>query len=701
VNLGFAIATGCGKRIPLHVQNAPGPTLGTRATERIGGSAATSRFSLDSASLRDALHRLAANHRWTWAHSTRQLLASLPGADPQTHPATVVARLDNGQLDALLADDEVVGRVRHELAVLDDLLAGAAEPRIAYLSPEFGFTALIPQYAGGLGVLAGDHMKAASDMGLALAGVGLLYRDGVFRQVIVDGVQSETYHRVDPDGVGAEDTGLVVEVPFPGRDVSAKVWRLDVGGVSILLLDTDIEANSKGDREITDSLYHGFTTHRVDQEMILGVGGGRALQAMDWPIGAHHLNEGHAGFVVLELIDRVIEGGDIGAAVDLIRPGLIFTTHTPVPAGIDRFSTETISPYLEIWAERWGASFDDVWQLGVDPDDPAKFNMAAMCLRVAGAANGVSELHGEVSRGLFAGVGLGDRIGSVTNGVHARTWTAPHLQTVFDDLLGEGWAAGGPESWERVVEIDKGTLEGARRRSSRLLAEMVRARAGRDIDPDALIIGFARRFAPYKRATLFMRHRERLDHLLDDDDHPVHFLFAGKAHPADDLGKHLVAEVVGFAESPESMGKVTFIPDYDMDIAAALVQGCDIWLNNPIRPREASGTSGEKAALNGGLNCSILDGWWAEMFDGENGWAIPISQNEDLDARDDEEASAMLDLLVSIRDEYHSARPVFNGRVRHAWRTLGPRVSAMRMLREYEERFYRPALEQAGFPVNR
>jgi starch phosphorylase len=353
-------------------------------------------------------------------------------------------------------------------------------------------------------------------------------------------------------------------------------------------------------------------------------------------------------------------------------------------------------PYLEIWSKRWGVPFEGLWQLGSDPDDPDKFNMAAMCLRVAGAANGVSALHGEVSRGLFAGVGIGDEIASVTNGVHARTWTARHMQDVFDDLLGSGWADGDPESWGRAVEIDKATLETARRQSSLALVDMVRARAGGDVDPDALIVGFARRFAPYKRATLLMRHRDRLQALLDEDQRPIHFLFAGKAHPADDLGKQLVSDVLSFAASAEARGRITFIPDYDIDIAAGLIQGCDIWLNNPIRPREASGTSGEKAALNGGLNCSILDGWWAEMFDGENGWAIPMSHEEDPERRDDEEASAMLDVLVKVRDEYHDARTMFNGRIRHAWMTLGPRVVATRMLREYDERFYRPALERTG-----
>lgn len=651
---------------------------------------------MDSASLKDALHRLAANHRWTWAHTCRELLFSLPGADSEVHPAHTVNQLSHGELEQLLEDDELMAKVNHELSALDELLSQWSEPRIAYLSPEFGLTALIPQYAGGLGVLAGDHMKGASDLGLPIAGVGLLYRDGVFRQVIDEGLQEESYEAVDPKGIGASDSGVTVQVPLPGREVTARVWRIDVGRVPLILLDTNIDSNSEEDRQITDTLYQGFGRHRVDQEMVLGVGGARALAALGWSVSVFHLNEGHAGFIILELIDRMIESGDIDSAIGRVRPGLMFTTHTPVPAGIDRFDLTMIQPYLELWSQRWGADFEDLWQLGSDPDDPEKFNMAAFCLRVAEVANGVSQLHGEVSQGLFAGVGIGDHIQSVTNGVHARSWTAPHLQTVFDELLGEGWAGGDPEAWARIVEIDKTRLETARQESSRKLAEMVRTRTGAGLDPDALLIGFARRFAPYKRATLFLRHRERLLELLSSADRPVHFLFAGKAHPADQMGKDLVAEVVGFAQSPESHGRVTFIPDYDMEIAAGLVQGCDIWLNNPIRPREASGTSGEKAALNGGLNCSILDGWWAEMFDGKNGWAVPMSGHEDPEARDDEEAAAMLDLIETIRDEYHEARPVFNGRIRHAWHTLGPRVTADRMLREYRDRFYGPALERTS-----
>lgn len=651
---------------------------------------------MDSQALRETLHRLAANLRWTYASSCRKLLESLPGHEPGMHPVQVVAALTPDQLEALLADDDFIERVHSEIRELNEITDDRTEPAIAYCSPEFGLTDAIAQYAGGLGVLAGDHLKTCSDLGIPLAGVGLFYRDGVFRQRIDGERQTESYETVGPETYGADDTGIVVEVPFPGRDVSVKVWQLDVGRVPLVLLDTNIEGNSSHDRAITDRLYMGGTDHRIEQEMILGVGGARALAALGWPIGVHHLNEGHAGFITLELIDRALDGRDLPEAVEEVRPGLVFTTHTPVPAGIDVFDRRQVEPYLEIWADRWDVGLEEVFGLGADPEDHSKFNMAALCLRTAGRANGVSELHGRVSRGLFAGVGIGDQIGHVTNGVHARTWTAPHIQELFDDVLGPTWSEGDPSAWDRVGNITLERLQASRRVSSQVLAGLVAHATGHHLDPDALIIGFARRFAPYKRATLFMRDRDRLIEILSSEDRPVHFVFAGKAHPSDALGKSLVAEVIGFSRTAGANGRLTFIPDYDMRIAHAMVQGCDIWLNNPIRPREASGTSGEKVALNGGLNCSILDGWWAEMFDGQNGWKIEASEADDSGARDDAEAKAVLDAIEVITDEYHSARYVFNGRIRHAWQSLGPRVTSARMLREYDHRLYQPALRRTG-----
>lgn len=638
--------------------------------------------------IRSSLNRLAGNYRWTWTTSTRDLFDRLPNTDASLHPARLVARLSDDELTTIAGDDALVAWIQGEKEALDALLADTQTPRIAYCSPEFGLSALLPQYAGGLGVLAGDHLKSASDLGTPLVGVGLFYGEGVFRQVIEDGRQTERYDTVDASSVGAVDTGVIIDIPFPGRDVKARVWRVEVGRVPLLLLDTDIEPNTEADRKITDRLYAGSREHRLEQELVLGIGGAKALATMGWDIEVYHLNEGHAGFIVLELIDRVCADVGLEAARKQVRDQLVFTTHTPVPAGIDRFDSEMVLPYLQPWADRWESPIDSIWDLGEDPDDPQMFNMAALCLRSARTANGVSALHGEVSRQLFAGVGIGDDITHVTNGVHARTWTGGHTQHLFDEALGEGWAEGRSEAWDRVSQIDDHTLVELRRRSSRVLADLVRERTGDALDPDALVIGFARRFAPYKRASLFLRRPDLLERLLADDERPVHFVFAGKAHPSDETGKGLVADLIAAKTSDTVNGRLTFVPDYEMDIALAMVQGSDIWLNNPIRPREASGTSGEKAVLNGSLNCSVLDGWWAEMYDGQNGWEITPSEAEDPGTRDHDEATTMLETISKIVSEYHDSPALLQGRIRHAWTTLGPKVTSARMVRDYQDRIY-------------
>jgi starch phosphorylase len=646
-------------------------------------------LTVNQETLRSSLRGLASNYRWTWSSATQEIFDRLPNARSNTHPVTLVSELGDEDIAALIDDSELTTLVEAESEALEQLLSSAGRPRVAYCSPEFGLSALLPQYAGGLGVLAGDHLKSASDLGTPLVGVGLFYGEGVFRQQLEDGRQSERHDVIDAESVGATDTGIVVGIPFPGREVRAKVRRIVVGRVPLLLLDTDVEANTSEDRKITDRLYSGDRRHRLEQEMVLGVGGARALAAIGWEIELHHLNEGHAGFIILELIDRICNDVGLEAARETIRSGLVFTTHTPVPAGIDRFHSETVLPYLEPWAETWNVPVGSIWEIGQDPDDDGAFNMAALCLRSASSANGVSELHGEVSRKLFAGVGIGDDIGHVTNGVHARTWTGHHTQSLFDSTLGDGWAEGHREAWEKVSLIDDDALKESRRRSSLVLADLIRERTGDVIDPEALIIGFARRFAPYKRACLFLKRADLLEDILADDNRPVHFVFAGKAHPSDETGKALVAELIEATKTEAANGRITFVPDYEMDIAAGLVQGSDIWLNNPIRPREASGTSGEKAALNGALNCSILDGWWAEMYDGHNGWEITPSTSDDPETRDYEEATRMLETIAAIATEYHGSRSLFLGRIRHAWSTLGPRVTSARMLRDYEDSLYR------------
>ncbi|MGB1727265.1 MAG: alpha-glucan family phosphorylase [Ilumatobacteraceae bacterium] len=652
----------------------------------------------------EELRRVAGNYRWTWDRHAVRVLASLPTAEAGRHPLEAIDRLDADQVAALGADDTFMGALGVAIAVVDDIDV-ASDPEIAYFSPEFGVSETLPQYSGGLGILAGDHLKAASDLGVRLAGIGLFYRHGFFRQEIVDGGQGERIETHHAEHLGAVDTGVVVEVPMPGRTVLARVWRISVGSVPLIVLDCDVDGNAPDDRAITDRLYSGDRLHRLEQEMVLGVGGARAVAALGWSPGVHHLNEGHAGFLLLELIDREISAGaSLADALDRVRSRVLFTTHTPVPAGIDRFERGLIEPHLRPWADRWGVDIGEVLALGDDPDAGSDvFNMAVLCLGGSARANGVSALHGEVSRDLFASVPGGDRIGSITNGVHARTWVSDHLQGVFDEMLGPGWDRGDEQAWASINGLSADAMRSQRRATRSDLVELVARRCGTTIEPDSLVIGFARRFATYKRADLLLRHPERLAELLADDDRPIHLVFAGKAHPADGPGKALLASIVAHGSTPEANGRFTFLPDYDMGVARAMYHGCDVWLNTPVRPHEASGTSGEKAALNGALNCSIRDGWWAEMSDGANGFDIALHDPEGgfgavEDAeRDLVESSNTLDRITEMAAEFHADRTgdasmAWVNRMVHAWRTLGPRVTAGRMVADYDRDLYRPML---------
>jgi starch phosphorylase len=645
---------------------------------------------------------LARNHRWTWDVQTASLLATLPGAAPDLHPAAIVADLSDADWEAILADAELVERVAARHDELEALLAEKPDPDVAYVSAEFGISELVPQYSGGLGVLAGDHLKSASDLGLPLVGVGLFYREGFFRQELRGDEQAERYETCDPERLGYVDTGVTVTVEIDEAEVAARVWRLAVGRVDLLALDTDVPTNTAKHRAITDRLYSGDDTHRIHQELILGIGGLRALRALGIEPAVVHLNEGHAGFLLLEKISTELDAGATwDEAVARTRAGAVFTTHTPVPAGIDRFERALVGPHLTRWAKANGVDVQTLFDLATSPDDagdPKPFNMAVFCLALTGAANGVSKLHGEVSRELFASAPGGPRISSVTNGVHARTWVAPDLAEVFDRVLGSGWESGDAEAWARVRELDDDLIRVVMAGGRSALIDLARASGieASGLEPDAFTIGFARRFATYKRADLLLAEPDRLARFLADDSRPVQFVFAGKAHPADDAGKQLMARIVSFSRSAEANGRFIFLPDYEMGIARAMYAGCDVWLNNPIRPHEASGTSGEKAALNGGLQVSILDGWWDEMYDGENGWAIISSESDDPDTRDKEEAAAIYDLLeTDILPLFYSGsgRPTraWLAKVRHAWATLGPKVTATRMVADYRDQVYDPA----------
>lgn len=636
----------------------------------------------------DQLRDLAANHRWSWHLPTRRLLDTLPGARRGRHPVAVVDAADQAALEIWFGDHAATVAELHD--ELTAVTGAVGEPSIAYFSPEFGVAAELPQYSGGLGILAGDHLKSASDLALPLVGVGLFYREGFFRQRIEGASQRERYEPVVPELVGAVDTGLTITVHIDGTDVVARVRRQMVGATQLVLLDTAVESNPAWARDITDRLYSGDRAHRFHQEFVLGIGGVRALRALGIAPDVFHLNEGHACFLLLELLGELVDGGvDLEAAIDDVRGRTLFTTHTPVPAGIDRFTDELVRPELTRWAARLGVEVDTLFdwaRLPSDGDDEP-FNTAALAFELCGRANGVSQLHSTVSRTLFATLPRAAAVEGITNGVHARTWVSPELQAFYDEHLGAGWADGDEAAWSRIDDVAPDDFLVARRAGRDRLVSLVADRTGVKLDADGTIIGFARRFATYKRAALLLRDRKGLERSLDAG---AQFVFAGKAHPADDAGKAVLAEIAAFAESDAARGRFALVPDYDIDIALHMYGACDVWLNNPIRPREACGTSGEKSALNGGLNCSILDGWWADWYVDGIGWAIPTSDAANTATRDRAESHSMHELLAG------EVLPTFDDRV--AWwamtarmlRHLGPLVTAGRMVAEYDRRFYRP-----------
>ncbi len=695
---------------------------------------------------------LAANLRWSWHPETQDLFAEVEPAlwEAGHDPVRVIGGVSRERLAELAGDEAFLTRLKsvHESLrryLADDRWYQRREdvPRvIAYFSPEYGITEVLPQYSGGLGILAGDHLKSASDLGVPIVGVGLLYRHGYFRQSLSrDGWQQEHYPVLDPDGlpisVLREPDGSVakVTVGMPGgTPLYARIWVANVGRVPLLLLDSDMEENDAAARDVTDRLYGGNTEHRLRQEMLLGIGGVRALRAYSRITGAaapevFHTNEGHAGFLGLERIRELIDerGLDFDAAVEVTRSGTVFTTHTPVPAGIDRFPYHLVEQYFGGDNAAPGVPVERILSLGSESyagGDPSVFNMAVMGMRLAQRANGVSELHGEVSRrmvgGLWPEFDTEDRpIGSITNGVHAPTWVAREVfalarahgvrpgEELDDDLPSTVFDAvdevPGEAIWSTKRVLRDRLVHEARRRLRESWAQRGAAPAeltwvDEALDPDVLTIGFARRVPSYKRLTLMLRDPERLKRILLHPERPVQLVIAGKAHPADDGGKKLIQDIVRFADDPEVRHRIVFLPNYDIAMAQPLYPGCDVWLNNPLRPYEACGTSGMKAALNGGLNLSILDGWWDEWYDGNNGWAIPSADGvDDPDRRDDLEATALYDLIekdVAPRfyDLDDSGLPFrWIEMVRHTLRSLGPKVLARRMVVDYVERLYVPA----------
>jgi starch phosphorylase len=686
------------------------------------------------------LEELAMNLRWSWDERTRELFRWVdPDVWEVGHHDPVrllgsVSRERLAELEADVAFTSFLGEVH------DSLQRYLERPRwfqgradsplraVAYFSPEFGIAEAVPQYSGGLGVLAGDHLKAASDLGVPLVGVGLFYRHGYFRQSLnSDGWQQERYPELDPYAMALRPVDDVrITIDLAGGPLHARVWRAEVGRVSLYLLDTDIDDNAEECRIVTDRLYGGDTEHRLRQEMLLGIGGVRALEALGIDAQVFHTNEGHAGFLGFERIRTLVgdEGMTFGEALEAVRAGSIFTTHTPVPAGIDRFPRALIEKNFAGFAAEVGISMDQLMALGHEPgddvDDP--FNMAVMGLRLAGRSNAVSKLHGEVSRSMFASLwpGAADDevpIGSVTNGVHANTWTSSEMQDLLSRHVLPEWPEAGAERWARLHEAPDDEVWRVREQTRERLVGYVRERLHASLaaqgmpdgertwtrevlDPRVLTVCFARRFATYKRATLLLSQPERLRRLLLSHN-GVQFVFAGKAHPADDLGKEMIREIVAFATANDVRHRFVFLDDYDIAVARTLYQGADVWLNNPRRPQEACGTSGEKAALNGALNCSIRDGWWDEMYDGVNGWAISSAEGiEDLAKRDQLEADSLFALLEDeiVPMFYDRQGPVprrWVRRVKHALASLGPRVSASRMVKDYVQELYEPTAARA------
>jgi glycogen phosphorylase len=707
-----------------------------------------------------ALGELAGNLRWSWHPETQDLFAALDAAAWEASgydPVRQLGLVPQSRYEQLAKDDAFLDRLNDIHADLQRYLTEdrwyqslpqdgpAAAPRaIGYFSPEFGITAVLPQYSGGLGILAGDHLKTASDLGVPIVGVGLLYRHGYFRQSLSrDGWQQETYPVLDPDGLplsllrDADGSVTKIEVGLPSsQSLTARVWVAQVGRVPLLLLDSDVEENDEYLRQVTDRLYGGTTEHRLRQEMLLGIGGVRALRAFSRVTGApspevFHTNEGHAGFLGLERIRELTEARasqlDFDAALEVSRAGTVFTTHTPVPAGIDRFPRDLVEQYFGGENAAPGVPVDRILALGTEDypgGDPSVFNMAVMGFRLSQRANGVSQLHGEVSRDMFGGLwprfDAEERpIISITNGVHAPTWVAREVFDLArrvgakpgsnpdDDSPEQVFAAADKvpptEIWATKRVLRERLVKDARRRLAKSWQQRGATPAettwiSSALDPDVLTIGFARRVPSYKRLTLMLHNPERLKRILLHPERPVQLVIAGKSHPADEGGKKLIQEIVKFADDPEVRHRIVFLPNYDIAMAQPLYPGCDVWLNNPLRPYEACGTSGMKAALNGGLNLSILDGWWDEWYDGNNGWAIPSADGvDDPDHRDEIESAALYDLIENevaprFYDNDEEGCPTrWIEMVRHTLKSLGPKVLATRMVRDYVERLYSPA----------
>jgi starch phosphorylase len=695
-----------------------------------------------------ALHKLAYNVWWCWNADAValfrrvdvDLFESLEHSPVKLLGATTQKRFEELAKDEgfLAHMDRVEGALNNYLAAptwFQDTYPTEKNVRIAYFSAEFGIHDSIPVYSGGLGVLAGDHLKSASDLGIPLCGVSLMYREGYFRQYLnIDGWQQERYPENDffnlplipetkPDG-----TPLLVGVQLPGREVYARIWRIQVGRVPLYLIDCNIPQNRQHDRNITAQLYGGDQHTRIEQEIVLGIAGIRVLKALGKMPTICHMNEGHSAFCSLERIRQYMEehGYDFSTAFEAVKAGTCFTTHTPVPAGNDAFPVHMMDHYFGEYVKSLKIDRTTFLNLGRERpnNEHENFSMTVLAIRLSNTSNAVSKLHGVVSRHMWRNIWpelseVEVPITSITNGVHTQTWISPEIGHLYDRYLGIQWEQKPTnfEIWERIEHVPDAELWRTHERRRERLVAFARARlkeqlrrrgsppaeveaAEEALDPDALTIGFARRFATYKRGTLIFRNLERLARILNDKSRPVQFIFSGKAHPKDHGGKELIAQVTQYARKAEFRRRIVFIEDYDMNVARYLVQGVDVWLNNPRRPLEASGTSGMKVCCNGGLNLSVLDGWWDEGYLGDNGWSIGRGEEYTKDQevyQDDVESRLIYDLLEqeivpAFYTRGNDGLPrSWLKRMKRSIATNVPAFNTNRMVKEYAEICYIPS----------
>jgi glycogen phosphorylase len=696
--------------------------------------------------LHKRLCALAKNLWWTWHPEVISIFTDL---DPhlwrevEHNPIAFMSRITREQVEERASELVLHSRINYAFRRLNEYIelektwgaihCGNLNDRpIVYFSAEFGLHESLPIYSGGLGILAGDHLKSASDLGIPLIGIGLLYQQGYFSQRLNgEGWQEEDYINLDAGNLPLQEvmdiTGnpLIVRVDTRTNPILARVWQLQVGRIRLLLLDSNIEENSKEDRELTSRLYGGDQILRMRQELLLGIGGARILQGMNIFPGVLHLNEGHSSFAILEEVRRIMEYDQIpfNRAHRRVSMYTVFTTHTPVAAGHDRFSPDMVEEHLGIFRERLGMSHEEFMALGrVNPEDKTEtFCMTVLALKSSRHANGVSAIHGNVSRQMWHSLWPTRSeaevpIGHITNGVHVLSWLAPQMHQLFQTRLGQDWPTRmvHPDIWENVEDIDDGELwethQSLKMRLIRFVRRRLRLQAERlgqqdmlkriehILDPDILTIGCARRFATYKRGDLIISQPERLARLINDSRRPIQIIFAGKAHPRDNEGKQLLQKIAQLSYTKNFRTSIVFVENYDYNVARHLVQGVDVWLNTPRRPLEACGTSGQKVVLNGGLNLSVLDGWWNEAYDGRNGFAIGQGgMHNDPEVQYQRDAEHLFETLekevipLYYQRDVHGIPFQWVERMKHAMQSLGWRFIADRMVKDYAERFYMPA----------